>query len=181
MLGTQADWDHLVEKLQAVEKQLNSISSEIGLEEKWFRHVEYVFHNIAQSYSNPESTEVKKFWADVLCVGKDWEYGPSGFGGHEVEAYNSWLIELLTRKENLWIKDLSSSETLQKLGELNSVPMKVSLTYRQPVVSDESELHAGIMGFLLVEPEMTFNHVPALQPNHMWAMMLPPQSLLRDA
>ena len=50
MLGTQADWDHLVEKLQAVEKQLSPISSDIGLLEKWFRHVEYVFRNIAQSY-----------------------------------------------------------------------------------------------------------------------------------
>jgi Domain of unknown function (DUF4419) len=181
MLGSQADWDHLVEKLRAVEKQLSPISSEIRLGEKWFRHVEYVFHNIAQSYSNPESTEVTKFWADVLCVGKGWEYGPSGFGGHEVEAYNGWLIEFLTRRESLRMKDLRSLETLQELRGLNSVPMKVSLTYRQPVVSDESELRAGIMGFLLVEPEMTFNHVPALQPNHMWAMMLPPQSPLRDA
>jgi hypothetical protein len=181
MLGTQADWDHLVEKLRAVEQQLSPISSEVGLGEEWFRHVEYVFRNIAQSYSDPESTNVKNFWADVLCVGKDWKYGPSGFGGHEVEAYNGWLIKFLTGRDSLWKEDLSSSETRQELGGLSSVPMKVSLTYRKPIVSDKSELRAGIMGFLLVEPEETFNHVPALQPNHMWAMMLPPLSPLRDA
>jgi hypothetical protein len=181
MLGTRADWDRLVEKLQAVEKQLSPIASEIGLGNEWFRHVEYVFRNMAQSYSDPGSTKVKDFWADVLCVGKDWKYGPSGFGGHEVEAYNGWLIKFLTGTDSLWKENLSSPETLQELRGLNSVPMKVSLTYRNPVVSDESELRAGIMGFLLVEPEATFNHVPALQPNHVWAMMLPPKSPLRHA
>lgn len=180
MRGTQADWDRLVEKLQAVEKQLSPISSDIYLS-TWFRHVEYVFRKLAKSYSDPGSKEVNDFWADVLCVGKDWKYGPSGFGGHEVEAYNGWLIKFLTGRDSLWKENLSSSETLRELSGLNTVPMEVSLTYRTPVVSDKSELRAGIMGFLLVEPKETFNHVPALQPNHMWAMMLPPQSPLRDA
>jgi hypothetical protein len=181
MLGTQGDWNRLVEKLQAVEKQLSPISSKINLSSSWFRHVEYVFRNMAQSYSDPGSTEVKDFWADVLCMGNDWKYGPSGIRESEVEAYNGWLINFLTGKDGLLKENLSSSKTLQELSGLNNVPMKVSLTYREPVVSDNSELRAGIVGFLLVEPKVTFNHVPALQPYHMWAMMFPRHSPLRDA
>lgn len=77
-------------------------------------------------------------------------------------------------------EDLRDAKTREHLKCLNSVPMKLSLEYREPVVSDTADLVAGIMGFTVVEPENTFNHVPSIQPGHMWAMLLSKDSPLLE-
>lgn len=66
---------------------------------------------------------------------------------------------------------------MEKLSGLNQVPMTITFKYKDPPISDESTLIAGIMGFQLHID--TFNGEPSLQPNHMWAMELPPDSPLR--
>jgi len=180
MAGTQADWDHLLVKLQQVEEQLKPIINWLDLNDSWFRHVEYVFRNLAKTYANPESQEVCDFWADVLMEGTDWKYGPSGFGGHAVDSYNGWLIKFLIGRENLWKEDLSDKNVREELKGLNSVPMKLSLTYVTPIVTDSAELNAGIIGFTIHAPENTFNQVPSVELTHMWAMMLPENSPLRS-
>ena len=74
---------------------------------------------------------------------------------------------------------MNKANTKSELSGLNEVPVKVSLTYMDPPISDESQLMAGIMGFRLYDAEKTFNQVPSLEPNHMWAMKLPLRSPLR--
>jgi len=180
MAGMQADWDHLLVKLQQVEEQLKPIIGSLDLDDSWFRHVEHVFRNLAKTYVNPESQEVCDFWADVLMEGSDWKYGPSGFGGHSVASYNGWLIRFLIGKEKLWKEDLSDKNVREQLKGLNSVPMEISLTYVTPVITDSAELKAGIIGFTIHAPENTFNQVPSVELTHMWAMMLPENSPLRS-
>ena len=62
--------------------------------------------------------------------------------------------------------------------------MKVSLTWCSPPISDESTLVAGMVGFKVHKGEEsdeieTCEAVPSVQPHHMWAMMLPPNSPIR--
>ena len=62
--------------------------------------------------------------------------------------------------------------------------MKVSLTWCSPPISDESTLVAGMVGFKVHKGEESdgiepCEAVPSVQPHHMWAMMLPPNSPIR--
>jgi len=60
---------------------------------------------------------------------------------------------------------------------INQVPLKIKLATKNPPVSDEAHLVAGIVGFHLHEE--TVNQVPSLEPHHMWALVLSDDSPLR--
>ena len=181
MQGTQEDWEHLLVKFQQIRKELEPFARKLYLYEDWFDHVELVFRNLAKTYSSKDDPVVAKFWADILMHSKAWQYGSSGFGdGCEVNAYNGWLIKFLLGQEHLHKIDLHDDETQKKLKTVNSVPMRLTFEYRDPIVSEESELVAGIAGYELVTPEKTFNAVPSLKPCHMWAMLVPPKSPLLE-
>ena len=78
------------------------------------------------------------------------------------------------------VKELQNSWFQRKyLSGLNGVPLLVAMTWPTIQSLEETELKAGIMGFKLVAPSATFNGVPSLQPFHMWAMMIAPDSMLR--
>jgi hypothetical protein len=47
--------------------------------------------------------------------------------------------------------------------------MKVTYKYLEPPKSEEVKLLAGIMGFQVHKD--TFNQVPSVEPNHMWAIV----------
>jgi len=179
MLGKQEDWDRLVPKLRQLKEQLEPILSEIYLGDDWFNHVEHVFSKLANTYSaNDKSKQmVTNFWANIFMVGEGWKYGPSGFGGHKVDDYNGWLVQFLTGHKSIHQEDFFGMENKEKLKGLNTVPMKVTMKFKTPPVSDQSELVAGIMGFQLHQD--TFNNVPSLQPHHMWALKLPLNSPVR--
>lgn len=42
------------------------------------------------------------------------------------------------------------------------------MTYMTPIIRDTSELCAGMINYIYIEPDMTFNQVRSLQPLHMW-------------
>lgn len=181
MLGKQQDWDRLVVKIQQIKKELEPILGSLSLGWGWFDHVEFVFCKLAATYAANDEKSLKEaadFWADIFMVGDGWKYGPSGFGGHAAKQYNGWVIEFLTGRESILEEDFWSMDNREELKGLNSVPMKVSMKYKKPRVEGKSTLVAGIMGFVVHQD--TFNQVPALQPNHMWAMKLPPKSPLRQ-
>lgn len=183
MLGKQEDWNRLVVKIQQIKKELKPIMRSLyGLRSGWFDHVELVFRKLAATYAANDTESLKDaadFWADIFMVGDGWKYGPSGFGGHAAKEYNGWVIEFLTGHKSILEENFWSQNNRELLKGLNSVPMKVSLKYKNPPIEDDSTLVAGIMGFTIHHD--TFNKVPALQPNHMWAMKLPPNSPLRQA
>lgn len=99
------------------------------------------------------------FSTDVFCIGHDWKYGPSGFGGNAVKSCYGWLIKFLTTKDKLMMEDFSSEKIQDKLSGLNNVPMELSMTYMTPITSDTSELWAGMISFKYVEPDMKFYQV----------------------
>mmetsp|Transcript_3433 Transcript_3433/g.5705 ORF Transcript_3433/g.5705 Transcript_3433/m.5705 type:complete len:114 (-) Transcript_3433:88-429(-) len=111
-------------------------------------------------------------------VGKGWTHGPSGgSGAYEVDVYNGWLVQFLTGRESINAEDFFCEKIKEKLKGINNVPMKVTMGFIKPSISDDSKLMAGIMGFQLHQD--TFNDVPSLQPHHIWAMTLPLDSPLR--
>jgi hypothetical protein len=184
MLGKVSDWDKLKEKLDRVRKLLAPIEDKLkrqGLDPEWWDHVSDVFENLALTYKQPKTPTVRKFWADILMHSKDWAYGPSGMSRGEVEAYNGWLIKFLLGQDSILVKDMQNEKTLKKLSGLNEVPLNIVMTWCSPPIEDEAQLVSGIMGFTFHPEKATFNGVPSLQPHHMWAMMLPPDSPLRES
>jgi len=200
MYGEQEDWDHLVTKLRELKKQLKPIMNELrwSLGSDWFDHVEIVFRKLAQTFASSEdgadnrqvgrcfkalllhrgrARSICDFWADMFMVGDGWKYGPSGFGGHAAKEYNGWLVRFLTGRTEILEEDFFGGDNLERLKGLNKVPMVVTMKYKNPPVSGDSELVTGVMGFELFEE--TFNGVPSVQPHHMWAMTLPTGSPLR--
>ena len=182
MLGTKADWDNLVTKLHTVKEQLKPILGRLdGLYSGWWDHVEHIFRKLAETYSSQGTAnkEICDFWADIFMISNSWKYGPSGFGGEPAKKYNGWFVKLLLGHESVLVEDFFSKDNKEKMKGLNSVPMTISLMYKQPPVSDESTLTAGLMGYEVHDGAVTFNGVPSVQPHHMWAMKLPPKSKAR--
>lgn len=191
MEGSEEDWDKLVTKLETLRDILKPIERETGLCADWFDHVINVFKNLAMTRRNPEDPKVAKWWINVLCdtTGTKWVGGGGSRPGRpvEVKAYNGWLIRFLTDEDKILAEDLAgieSSKIRKKLSGFNQVPMKVSLTWCSPPISDESTLVAGMVGFKVHKGEESdgiepCEAVPSVQPHHMWAMMLPPNSPIR--
>eukprot|EP00529_Nitzschia_sp_RCC80_P021438 CAMPEP_0113518314 /NCGR_PEP_ID=MMETSP0014_2-20120614/42815_1 /TAXON_ID=2857 /ORGANISM="Nitzschia sp." /LENGTH=389 /DNA_ID=CAMNT_0000415747 /DNA_START=299 /DNA_END=1468 /DNA_ORIENTATION=- /assembly_acc=CAM_ASM_000159 len=182
MLGTQADWDSLVTKLHEVKKQLEPILGRLdGLHSHWWTHVEHVFRKLAETYSSQgvANKEICDFWAGIFMIGNGWTYGPSGMGRRPAKEYNGWFVKLLLGRESELVEDFFSKENKEKMKGLNSVPMTISMVWQQPPVKDEATLTAGLMGYQVHDGRETFNGIPSVQPHHMWAMKLPPDSKVR--
>lgn len=180
MIGEQEDWDCLLTKFQQLRKELEPIKFElsmVSLFDDWFDHVEHVFRKLAETYSKRNTREICDFWANILMIGDGWKYGPSGFGGHAAKEYNGWFVELLLGHDKVLEENFFSQKNKELMKAINTVPMKVTIKYKEPPVSVESELMAGIIGYEL--HTKTFNDAPSVQPHHMWAMKLPPDSLAR--
>jgi len=104
------------------------------------------------------------------------EYGPSGMGGSEVEAYNGWLV-YFCRGSKVAIKAQNLAKgDIKELSCLSSCPMKIVDTRRK--IEDNSTLTAGILGHSVYTDSS--NGVPSLQPAHGWALLLPVSSPLRS-
>ena len=141
---------------------------------------------------NPDDPKVAKWWINILCDTTDTKYigGGGSMPGRpvQVEAYDGWLVRFLVDRDKLLAEDLGlngcgGSESVQrKLSGFNQVPMTVTLTWCD--VSDESTLVAGMVGFKVFKGEMDDRKddcevVPSVQPHHMWAMLLHPNSPIR--
>jgi len=114
--GAEDDWARLSRKLQILRNLLLPVGETLCLQGV-FNTAAEVFHNMHQTYlnKNPKAT----FWTDVLIQGEVYEYGPSGFGGKRVDAYNWWLVKFTTgywsiKKENPYKEDLCALATCWK-------------------------------------------------------------------
>lgn len=177
-LGDLADWNALVEKLQKLRELLKPILHALdGITEQWLDHVELVFRNLSKTFASVDDPVVADFWADILMVGTGWKYGSSGMSREKAEAYNGWLIEFLLGYKGILAENLLSTFSKKKCSGVNQVPLKITLATKNPPVSDEAHLVAGIVGFQLHAD--TPNQVPSLEPHHMWALVLSDDSPLR--
>lgn len=197
MGGSVEDWERLAAKLKQVRLALEPIMNQIRLYDSWWDSVLDVFENLANTRRNPEDPAVAKFWINILCDTTDTKYvgGGGSMPGRpvEVEAYDGWLVSFLTDRLKIRAEDLKfggSTGVKEQLGGWNSVPLNVELTWCNPPLQDKAELVAGIVGFKVhggkgqhgeqdSEEKMNGDPVPSVEPNHMWAMLLPPTSKLR--
>lgn len=195
MSGTVSDWEALPSKLKKVRETLKPIRNEIYLSDGWWDNTLHVLESLANTRKNPDDPTVAEFWINVLMDTTDtkWIGGGGSMPGTpvDVEAYNGWLVRFLTGEEKILAEDLENPpEHLQeKLSGWNSVPMKISLTWCTPPIEDESVLVAGMVGYVVHkggtdaeswnETNSEGEIVPSVEPHHMWAMMLPPNSPAR--
>lgn len=183
MLGEQEDWDRLLLKFQDLRKQIEPVQWQTELYMDWWNQVETVFRNLAATFAASRAgivnDELAQFWSDILIDGNGIKhYGPSGMQRREVEEYTGWLVKFLTGMSRILKEDFNDKETKEKLKGLNTVPMEVVMKYVSPPIKENAKLVSGIMGFRLHD-EGTANGIPSVQPHHMWAMKLRPNSPAR--
>ena len=208
MKGDISDWENLSLKLQRVRETLQPINKHLNLREEWWDHVFYVFQNLilTRKCCPQYNPTVREFWKNILMdtKGTKWIGGGGSMPGKpvDVDAYTGWLIKFVTGEDKILAEVLKSrgdhkddwKYIKEKLSGWNQVPMKVKLAYCNPVVEDTSTLVAGIVGFKIIHEEEgggnkkdddgsnsgnTTESVPSVEPHHMWAMLLPPDSPLR--
>jgi Domain of unknown function (DUF4419) len=195
MIGSVEDWDRLVTKLEQVRETLEPIQDAILLYDGWWTSVFEVFQNLANTRKNPDDPAVVQFWINILMDTTDtkWVGGGGSMPGKpvQVDAYDGWLVSFLTGRKKILVEELfTSGNVKKKLSGWNKVPLKVSLTWCMPPIEDDSTLVAGILGYKIhtgdqdtschdQAKEKEGEMVPSIEPNHMWAMLLPPESKLR--
>merc|ERR1719502_1725147 len=163
MCGAEDDWARLSHKLQTLKNLLLPVEETLCLQEV-FNTAAEVFHNLYQTYLNKNPEVMRKFWADVLIQGKEYEYGPSGRRGKDVDAYNGWLVKFTTgcrsiKKENIHNMELSA---------LTACPVKVMEAWKCPPESHDYTFVGGMLGYSVHEE--TPNGAVSLQPAHGWCM-----------
>jgi len=174
LLGTEQDWIHLVKKFDDLMELLEPLDGAIKLPSSWVQQVKIVFKNLLETYQGKPNAV--NWWKDIIMMGKSWEWGPSGMNKIEVESYNGWLILFLTGLKEIKKRKLEEGD-IEEFGGLCDVPLKISLTYVNPPISDQGTLVAGILGFKVHNDAV--NHVPSVQAHHAWGLMLSPSSVLR--
>ena len=190
MAGSVEDWDSLVTKIKAVREILEPIKRQIGLCDDWWDHVLYVFQNLANTRREPNNPDVAKFWNNILMnttvskmIGNPCMAGPS----ENVHAYNGWLVMLLTGQQKLRSEDLyDDNDITKRLSGWNRVPLSIIYAWATPPIKDEATLVAGILGVKVHGgqnmddwEELETEQVPFIEANHVWAMLLSPDSKLR--
>ncbi|XP_028397989.1 uncharacterized protein LOC114521684 [Dendronephthya gigantea] len=154
MLGSEYDWERLVEKLQALRKILEPISHRIGLTSDWWSHAEKVFTELLKTYRGSPDEE----WWDKII---EYKGGRSG----EVSGFFGWLTEFLEGTRGL-------VSSIYFTSGLLSVPLEIESPDGSQ--SDTACLVAGMLGFTLHKEE-----VPIVQPFQGWSLMLPDNSPFR--
>uniref|UniRef100_A0A0G4GNA0 Uncharacterized protein n=1 Tax=Chromera velia CCMP2878 TaxID=1169474 RepID=A0A0G4GNA0_9ALVE len=165
MLGSEADWIRLGQKLAQLRKLLAPLEPVLRLESR-FDFAEYVFMGLLNTYrQEPAAAE---WWSQVLYDDKEVEYGPSGMSMGHVEAYNGWLVRFTTGREKVKASKLAAGEYDKSLSCVSSVPMKiVDEVYKR---QDNATMVGGMLGFTVTKSEA--NGVATLQPSHGWSMLL---------
>ena len=165
--------------------------------DSWWNHVLNIFENLANTRKNPNDPKVAEFWINILMdtTGTSYVGGGGSMPGKpvQVKAYDGWLVKFLTGADKILAEQLTDKRDNYIKKELrgwNSVPMKVCLTWCTPSVEGSSTLVAGIVGYKVHSglgqqhvqsetKELEDEQVPSVEANHMWAMLLPPDSELR--
>jgi hypothetical protein len=172
MSGSAEDWALLKEKLTKLRNLLAPIESTLHIA-GYFKAVENIYVNLHKTYLGEN---MDNWWSKILFDCKEFEYGPSGIRKWEVNAYNGWIVYLCNGTEYPLKAAILSKGEYKDLSCVSSCPMKIVDRLRN--LEDESTLKAGILGFSV--HNKTTNGVPSLQPAHGWALLLPPQSPLRN-
>ncbi len=155
MLGTESDWIHLGEKLEALKQILAPINDEIGLTDEWWSHARKVFKKLLKTFQgNPD----KRWWDKIIHY-----EGSRGSG--KVSGYTGWLTQFIEgSSKRLPPQNFTSG--------LLTVPLKIQ---RPDGVEDTAALVAGMLGFMLYDESL-----PVVQPYQGWSLLLHEDSPFRS-
>jgi hypothetical protein len=155
MLGTERDWIHLGEKLEALKEILEPINDDIGLQEQWWSHAKKVLKKLLKTFQgNPD----KRWWDKIVHY-----EGARGSG--KVSGYTGWITEFIEgSSKNIQPQNFTSG--------LLTVPLKIQ---RFDGVEDTAALVAGMLGFTLYDQDW-----PVVQPYQGWSLLLPENSPFRS-
>jgi len=177
MKGDIDDWKMLGEKLVSVREILKPLRLSLDLSESWWDCVGKVFRMLAATRAHPDHPVVAKSWLCILCdtTGTKYVGGGGSLPGRpvEVKAYDGWLIMFLLGQRKVLAEELNDIESSERkaLSGYNTVPLKVSLTWCKPPISDDTDLVAGMVGYKVHHVKDDTTSVPSVEPHHMWALM----------
>mmetsp|Transcript_49481 Transcript_49481/g.120111 ORF Transcript_49481/g.120111 Transcript_49481/m.120111 type:complete len:551 (+) Transcript_49481:874-2526(+) len=191
MKGTVEDWEMLQKKLIKVREILRPIEKYLwdDISDDWWDGVDDVFRHLAMSRATPDDPHVADFWKNILLnTVKDTYVSNGYFGGRtvKVKSYDGWLVRFLLGHDQIEVSDLMSGHYDKELSGINTVPLKVTLSYLEPSHSEETRLMAGMVGYMIHDNGNNENgnscdeHVPSVEPYHMWSMMVDPSSQLLE-
>merc|ERR550532_320799 len=153
MKGTEEDWVLLGKKFDKLRKLLKPISSDLGLEKKWWNSVAGVCQKLLDTYKNKP---VKEWWSKVFRLIPFASGGPfvDGWFAQDILGYSGCSMD-----------------------EIPETCVQVPLTITDGSTSEESTLIAGVVG-AQVHTEEGKKSV-SLEPVHAWALLLEPNSSFR--
>ena len=163
MRGTEGDWNHLILKLENLEKLLLPIKEQLdkSLPPNWWKKVKNISQKLLETYQGNPDLE---WWHNIIVKEKAEKYVRWGSGGSRLmpyEATNGWFLT-----------DILGLYGAEDLSEIENPLVTVPLTIDSPGSSEEGAFIAGIVGYL-VEDEDTWPRVSAV---HSWALCLEPTS-----
>jgi hypothetical protein len=156
MVGTDQDWEQLVEKTRRLRKLLNPVMEEVGLAE-WFTKSLETLEKLLDTQQGKPDTE---WWSHVLS----WNalYGSGGRSW-----WDGWIIDFL-----------KAPPYVERPTQFQSGVVSVPLKMTDGGVEDTGRLVAGTVGFTVTPPGRE-GRAPIVQASQGWALLLPRGSPIR--
>jgi len=147
MLGTEQDWQRLLEKTKQLRSLLKPVAGVLGLED-WFQSTEDMMARLLATYKGEPD---KEWWGHILSWNQTHGSGARSW-------WDGWMIDFLMAPEAKKPQNFQSGVV--------SVPVKID----DNGVSDTGRLVAGTVGFTLEEGREGRQVVQARQG---WVLLLP--------
>jgi len=150
MLGSEQDWQRLLEKTRQLRSLLQPVMGVIGLGD-WFNSTEEMLARLLATYRGKPD---KEWWGHVLS----WN---QTYGSGARRWWDGWMIDFLMAGKAEKPQNFQSG--------LVSVPVKIDDNNRDGV-SDTGRLVAGTVGFTVEEGK---EGRPVVQARQGWGLLLP--------
>jgi hypothetical protein len=152
MLGTEQDWEQLLEKTRKLEALLQPVMGEVKLA-SWFTSTLVTLEKLVATYRGAPDRE---WWGHVLSWNET-----HGSGGRS--WWDGWMVDLLMGGQ--------FRQEPEAPGHFQSGLVSVPLKLKDGPVEDIGRLVAGTLGFTVSEGEE--GRAPVVQARQGWALLLP--------
>ena len=154
MVGTERDWERLVEKTRRLQDLLQPVMEEVGLAD-WFTKSLATLEKLLDTQRGKPDT---KWWSHVLSWNEVYVSGARSW-------WDGWIIDFLMAAAGPW----EASRPDQFQSGVVSVPLKLT----DGAVGDTGRLVAGTIGFTVTPQGKGRPTTPTVQACQGWALLLP--------